>query len=144
MTCCSMGLPARSSSPLSPPPMRRDCPPARITPVTSELPVTVGPLEVTRASSVHGLGVAAFAGVLSILVCGVRCVRVEDDAFGAGEGDEALSSGTADEREASFAGEIDAPGREARARDEHRDAHLHGLDHHLRSEAAGGVEDLVV
>ena len=34
MTWASMGLPASSRSPLSPPPMRRDCPPASSTPVT--------------------------------------------------------------------------------------------------------------
>ena len=33
--------------------------------------------------------------------------------------------------------------RQARARDEKRDAHLRALDHHLRGEPAGGVEKLV-
>ena len=39
--------------------------------------------------------------------------------------------------------QLDAPGGEARARDQDRNAHPHGLDHHLGGQAAGGVEDLV-
>src|SRR3546814_8897328 len=38
----------------------------------------------------------------------------------------------------------DAPGGEAGARHQDGNAHLHRLDHHLRGEPPGGVEDLVV
>src|SRR5688500_5803668 len=69
-------------------------------------------------------------------------VGVEDDAALAGERDEALALGAADEREIGLARELDSPGGEARARDQDRDLHLHGLEHHLAGEPPGGVEDL--
>src|SRR5262245_49718336 len=84
------------------------------------------------------------APVLRALLLDVGEILVEHDAVLAGERDEALAAGAADEREVSLARELDAPGGEARARDQDRNAHAHGLDHHLRGQAAGGVEDLVV
>src|SRR5439155_9916482 len=44
--------------------------------------------------------------------------------------------------QAGLAGEIDPPSGEAGPRDQDRDAHLHGLDDHLRGEPPSGVEDL--
>ena len=49
-----------------------------------------------------------------------------------------------DKGEIGLARQLDAPGREPRARHQDWDSHPHGLDHHLRSEPPGGVEDLVV
>ena len=81
--------------------------------------------------------------MLRALLLDIGQVLVEDDALLARERDEALAAGAADERQPGLAGELDAPGGEARARDQDRDAHAHGLDHHLGGQAAGGVEDLV-
>src|ERR1700686_1292823 len=69
-------------------------------------------------------------------------IAVEDDAPLAGERDEAPSPGATDQGQPGLARELDAPGGEARARDQDRDAHLHRLDDHLRGQATGGVEDL--
>src|ERR1051326_4045296 len=74
----------------------------------------------------------------------VAQVLIEHDALLAGERDEALAARAADQGEAGLAGQIDAPGGETRARDQDRNAHAHGLDHHLGGEPAGGVEDFVV
>src|SRR5215467_16300872 len=84
------------------------------------------------------------APVLGALLLDVAQILVEHDAAFAGERDEALAAGAADEREVGLAREFHAPGGEARARNEDRDAHAHGLEHHLRGEPAGRVEDLVV
>src|SRR4249920_485813 len=74
-----------------------------------------------------------------------RCeILVEDDALFAGKRYEALAARPSDQREIRLARELDAPGREPRAGDEDGDAHAHSLDHHFRSEPAGGVENLVV
>src|SRR5262249_30707827 len=71
-------------------------------------------------------------------------IPVEYNAVFAGERDEALAAGAPDQGQPGPAREIDAPGGEARARDEDRNAHAYRLDHHLGGEAPGGVEDLVV
>src|SRR6266849_843365 len=113
---------------LSPPPMRRASSPASTRP------------------SVGGLSVVMhrrLAPVLAALLLDEAQVLVEHDAFLARERDEALAASAADQREIGLARELDAPGGEARARDQDRDAHAHALDHHLRGEAPGGVENLV-
>ena len=69
-------------------------------------------------------------------------IAVEDDALGAGQRDKALALGAADQGQPGLPRQLDAPGGEARARDQDRDAHLHGLDHHLGGQPAGRVEDL--
>src|SRR3546814_12758964 len=58
--------------------------------------------------------------------------------------DEAAALGAADQREARLLRQRDAPGGEAGARYQDGNAHLHRLDHHLRGQPPGGVEDLVV
>ena len=123
--CRIVSSPIRISA-LSPPPMRRASPPARTRPNVSIV--------------MH----RRLAPVLAALVLDVSEVLVEHDAVFARERDEALAARAADQRQARLARKLDAPGGEARARDEDRDAHAHGLDHHLGGEAAGGVEDLVV
>src|SRR5205085_2932263 len=111
--------PAIVRSGLSPPPIRRASPPARSTPRAAET----------------SLITSAFAAVLCTLFLHVGEVLVEDDAVLARQGEEALAAGAADERQANLPGELDAPGREARARDQDRDAHPNGLQHHLGGEA---------
>jgi hypothetical protein len=54
-----------------------------------------------------------------------------------------LALGAADHRHAELAGDLPAHLGQARARDEEGDAHLRRLDHHLRGQPAGGVENLV-
>src|SRR6185436_19643945 len=49
----------------------------------------------------------------------------------------------ADHREPHLLLDLVAHLGQPRARDEERDLHLRRLDHHLRGEPAGGVEDLV-
>src|SRR6185437_728455 len=55
----------------------------------------------------------------------------------------ALSARAPDQREPHLPRQVDAPGGEARARDENGNPHPHRLDHHLGGETSGGVEDLV-
>src|SRR6516162_6514210 len=64
-------------------------------------------------------------------------VLVEDDAVLAGESNEALSARPSDQGQISLAGQLDSPGRKARARNEDRDSHS-------RCQPTGGVKDLVV
>src|SRR3954453_10569788 len=123
--CKMVSFPMRISA-LSPPPMRRARPPARTRPWVS--------IVMRRA----------LAPVLAALVLDVAQVLVEHDAVLTRQRDEALAARAADQRQPRLAGKLDAPGREARARDEDRNAHAHRLDHHLRGETSGGVEDLVV
>ena len=87
---------------------------------------------------------AALADMLLVFVRRLRWIGVEDDPLEPGQRHEALAACAADQGEAGLARQLHAPGREARARDEHRDTHLHGLDDHLGGEPAGGVENLVV
>src|SRR6185295_13900828 len=122
-----MVLPPMRISALSPPPMRRAWPPARTRP-------SVGSIVMHRR----------FAPVLRALLLDVVEVLVEHDAAFAGERDKALAARAPDQGEVGLARELDAPGGEARARDQDRNAHAHALDHHFGGEAAGGVENLVV
>src|SRR5207302_4019031 len=69
-------------------------------------------------------------------------IAVEDDSFRARQSEKALALGAADQRQPSLTREIDAPGGEARAGYQNRNPHLHGLDDHLRRQAAGRIEDL--
>src|SRR5215469_12242795 len=71
-------------------------------------------------------------------------IAVENDALAPGERHEALSLGSADEGQPRLSGEIDPPGGKAGARDQDRNAHLHGLDYHLRGQPPGGIEDLAL
>src|SRR6478672_4268813 len=111
-------------SALSPPPMRRASPPARTRPNVSVL--------------MH----RRLAPVLAALFLDVGEVLVEHDAVLAGERDETFSPRAPDQRQPGLARKLDAPGGEARAGDENRNAHAHGLDHHFGGEPARGVEDL--
>src|ERR1700721_1552950 len=70
-------------------------------------------------------------------------VLIEHDSAFAGERDETLAPRPPDQRQIGFARQINAPGRKTRARNQDRDSHAHGLDHHFGGEAAGGVENLV-
>src|SRR5690349_6208459 len=118
---------------LSPPPMRRARPPASRTP-------RVGGIVVAGNSVVTTFTLAL---VLGRFLLDVSEVLVVDDALFAREDDEALAAGAADQRQSDLAREIDAPGGEAGARHQDRNAHANRLDHHLRGEAPRGVEDLV-
>src|ERR1700674_2591762 len=87
---------------------------------------------------------AALADMLLVLVRPLPWISVEDDALEPCKRHKALATCAPDQGEAGLARKLHAPGGEARAGYEHRDAHLHGLDDHLGGEPAGGVEDLVV
>src|SRR5262245_42917344 len=95
---------------LSPPPMRRARPPARTSP-------KVG------VSIVMHRGLAPVSGALLL---DQPEVLVEHDAVLAGERDEALPAGAPDQGEAGLARELHAPGGEARARHQDRNAHANG------------------
>src|ERR1700736_2798429 len=123
--CKMVSLPMRISA-LSPPPMRRASPPARTRPKVS--------IVMRRA----------LAPVLAALVFDVGEVLIEHDAVFSGERDEALAARAADQRQPRLARELDTPGGEARTRNQDRNTHADGLDHHFGCEPAGGVEDLVV
>src|SRR5205085_7558618 len=118
-------LPMRISA-LSPPPMRRASPPARTRPKVSIV--------------MH----RRLAPVPAALLLDASEILVEHDAVLARERNEALAARAADQREAGLARELDTPGSKAGARNQDRNAHAHGLDHHLGCEPPGGVEDLVV
>src|SRR5271155_139360 len=109
----------------SPPPILRAWPPAKSTP---------GILIVT-----------GFA--LALVPCGFFLdegeVLVIDDALLAGECDEAFAARAPDQGQPDLSRQIDAPGGEARTRHQDRNPHPHRLDHHLRRQPPGGVEDLV-
>src|SRR6202012_4614822 len=93
-------LPMRMSA-LSPPPMRRACPPASTSPTV-------------RGRSVFIDG--GLAAMLGTLVFHVGEILIEHDPAFAGERDEALAPRAPDQREVRLAGKLDAPGGEARAR----------------------------
>src|SRR5688572_10556864 len=109
----TMGFSLRRLSPLSTPPMRRPRPPARTTPVTPTL------REHRRTDG--GFEEALLSREEQVVLV-----------------DRAAEHGDADLR-------CDAVAHlgESRARDEERDLHLRGLDHHFGGEAPGRVEDLV-
>src|SRR5690349_5885134 len=111
-------LPRKACRPLSTPPMRLPLPPARMSPVTEET---------TSAALRHH--------------------RRRDDlpeTVLPGEEKVVLAAGRApDHGDADLVRDLVAHLGEARARDEEGNLHLRRLDHHLRGEPAGGVEDLV-
>src|SRR5262245_38868691 len=129
ITRSRMVLPAMVRIGLSPPPIRRARPPASSTPGISCAPLGV-------ASIVTAL---ALALVLCRFFFDVVEVLVVDDALFARPRDEPFAARAADQCQSDLPRQIDAPGREARARDEDRNPHPHRLDHHLRGEAPRGV-----
>src|SRR5918997_69851 len=116
-----MGFPRSAFRPLSTPPMRRPRPPASTTPVIRSVRFTPD------------------AGVTLREHC-----RTDgfDEALFAREKQVVLVYRAADHRDADACGDLVTHLREPRARDEKRDLHLRGLDHHLGRETAGCVKDL--
>src|SRR3954464_8110186 len=112
---------------LSPPPMRRAKPPASSTPGVAG--ISVIPLALARMAR----------GFL----CDVIEILVVDDALLAGQRNEALAPCASDQGQSDLPCEIDAPRRKSRSRNQNRNPHPHRLDHHLGSEASGGIENLV-
>ena len=102
--------------------MRRPWPPASTMPVTS-----------ARACR-RGMRADASASAIG------RRARKRSRA---GEQQVVLVGRAADHRDADLLRDLVAHLRQARARDQERDAHLRRLDHHLRGQPAGRVEDLV-
>src|SRR5262249_3856791 len=142
-----MVLPPMRMRVLSPPPIRRASPPAA-TPASEHEPERQWrgrhdtPARRLRTASIivhRGL-----APVLGALLLDEFEILIEHNALFAGERDETLAARAAHEREVRLARQFDAPGGEARARDQDRDAHSHGLNYHFGSQSAGGVENLVV
>src|SRR5436305_13613970 len=119
MTCARIGLPAISFSGLSPPPMRRASPPARMMPQTGHSLIRAG----------------ALAAMARIFFLDARQVFVKDNALRTGDDSEPFAAHAADQRQTGLVRELNAPRGEAGARDEHGNAHPHRLDHHLRGEA---------
>src|SRR5947207_10621909 len=113
---------------LSPPPIRRAKPPASSTPGIGGVSlVTVG----------------AFALVARGFLFDESKVLVVDDAFLAGQRNEAFSPRAAHQSQSDLPRQVDAPGGKAGARNQDRNSHPHGLDHHLRCQPPGAVENLV-
>src|SRR5215216_1745398 len=139
ITRSRMVRPAITRIGLSPPPIRRAKPPARSTPGMSSAPLGVAGASLDVASVIA----FAFALVPRGFFLDIIEVLVEHDPLLAGQRDEAFSPRAPDQRQADLPRQFDAPGGEARARDQNGDAHPHRLDHHLGGEAAGGVENLV-
>src|SRR5690554_5089605 len=125
ITRARSGRPASSRRHLSPPLMRRDCPPARSTPQTSGV-IAARPLAIRLPRLVF-----------------TRKVGIKDDSLFPRKGDEAAAPRATDQGQARLARQFHPPGREARTGNQDGNAHLHRLDHHFGGEAAGGVEDLV-
>src|SRR5947209_9256289 len=114
MTCVRIGLPAISFRGLSPPPMRRASPPARIMPQTGASPI--------RA--------CALAAMARIFFLDARQVLVEDNALRTGDDGESFAAHAANQRQPSLVRKLNAPRGEAGARDEYGNAHPHRLDRH--------------
>src|SRR4051812_49161576 len=112
---------------LSPPPIRRASPPASRTPGVAG--ISVIPL--------------ALAHMASGFLCDIIEILVVNDALLAGQRNEPFSPCPSDQRQADLPREVDAPRRKSRTRDQDRNPHPDGLDHHLGGEPSGGVEDLV-
>src|SRR5882724_860355 len=127
---------------LSPPPIRRASPPASKTPgvVGASLDVAGASLDVAPISLVT---VAALALVAGGLFFDESKVLIVDDAAFARQRDEAFAPRAPDQRQTHLPRQIDAPRREARARQQNRNAHSHRLDHHLGGQPSRGVENLV-
>src|SRR5947207_3353079 len=118
---------------LSPPPIRRARPPASRTPGIFD-----APLRATSVVTRFALALVARGFLLDIVEH-----LVEHDALLPGQRNEALAAGAADQGQPDLPRQLDAPGGEARARDENGDAHPHRLDHHLGGQPSRRVHDLV-
>src|SRR4051812_4901457 len=103
---------------LSPPPMRRANPPARMTAGVAGMSFI--PLALARVT--RGL----FRDIIQVLVV--------DNALLAGQRDEPFAPRSSDQRQPDLTREIDAPRGKPRARHQDRNAHPHRLDHHLGRE----------
>src|SRR5271156_554744 len=101
---------------LSPPPIRRARPPASSTP-------GVGGASVFTTFALSLMPSGFLFDILQVLVI--------DDAFFAGQCDEALAARATDECQADLPREFDAPGGESRARDEDGNPHSYRLDDHF-------------
>src|SRR5579883_652399 len=132
ITRSRMVMPASTRSDLSPPPMRRDNPPASRTPATftanpspsrwrGALPLPaygegVGVRGPPLSRSHRVLGERRLAPVTRTFAFDVRAVIVAHDARLARQRDKALAAGAADQRQVRLAREFHAPRGEARAR----------------------------
>src|SRR5690349_5820229 len=112
--------------------MRRARPPASSRPTA-----WAGRLPVSGGIVLH----AALAAMAGFLLADRRRIAVVADAPFAGERHEALALGAANQGQVGLLRQLDAPGGEARARDQDRDSHLHGLDDHLAGEPPGRIEN---
>src|SRR5260370_29123112 len=128
MRCARMVWPPIWRIGLSPPPIRRARPPASSTPgVAGNSVVTV----------------AALAFVTRGFFLDESEVLIVDDAPLARQRDESFSPRAPDQSQSDLPRQIDAPGREARTRNQYRNSHPHRLDHHLGGKPARGVRDFV-
>src|SRR5262249_55486758 len=131
MTRSSSVRPASSRRHLSPPPMRRDCPPASSRPTIF-----------TAVPSLRVLFAARLARKPLRPVSDGARVAVKHDALGTGKRDEAFALGPADERKSGLPRQFDPPGGKAGTRNQDRDAHLHRFDDHFRGQTTGCVKCL--
>src|SRR5690349_13415062 len=129
--------PPRSLSVLSPPPMRRDRPPASNSPTT---PVAAPLLLAVLFAVIVAAPLAPMAGWLVGAFAGRQ---IEVDTFFPRQRHEAPPACPADQRQSRLPSQIHTPGGETAARHQDRNTHLYRLDHHLRGEASCRIEDLV-
>src|SRR5579872_557027 len=125
ITRCRMVLPAMVRIGLSPPPIRRASPPAKMTP---------GSLVIVACT---------LASVPRRFLFDIFQTLIIDDALFARERKEAFATRASDQSQPDLPRQIDSPGGEAGTRDENRNTHAHGLDHHFGSEPPGGVQNFV-
>src|SRR6266404_8444164 len=118
---------------LSPPPILRAKPPASSTPGISSAPLRVASVVTLFALALVPRGF--FFDVIEILVV--------DDALLTRQRDEAFAARAPDQRQPDLPRQLDAPGGEAGARHQDRNAHPHRLDDHLRGQPARGEGNLV-
>src|SRR5215469_13545161 len=109
---------------LSPPPMRRARPPARMTPTVSRSKVIVRCLlQPTRRGGAFDV--------------------IEDNALGARQRNESAPARPRNHCERRLARKLNAPARRTRSRNQNGYAHADCLDDHFRSKTAGRVEHLI-
>src|SRR5215213_465342 len=125
ITCARMGLPPSAMSPLSPPPMRRARPPARMTPATSAI-----------------LG-GTLALMLAVFLLHRTRIGIENDPLLARKRDEALPACPPDEREIGLSRQFHPRCGEPRSRCQYRNAHLNAFYDHFRGEPTGGIENFI-
>src|ERR1700716_671587 len=127
---------------LSPPPIRRASPPASNIPgvVGASVDVVGASLDVAGTSLVT---VGALALVARRFLFDESEVLIVDDALLARPRDEALSAGAPAQRQPNLPRQIDTPGGKAGTRNQDRNPHSNGLDHHFGSQPSRRVEDLV-